>query len=215
MCQSVPIYYPFSTFSIVYSCTATSGHRQDRTPGRDSPSLSVRSPCTTGLRFEAGPWGGMRLSSRESLPPQKFISHVDFSFFHSLKLISIGFFFVKLRINAYLSLSVAANPSLINSRIAPVRVLIPFSMAYWSTFSNRFGGRSTLTLQSLAALLLDNICIPPKKLFILHYPGRLRFLYSFYTQFIPFSENISKTTRKHIENNLISYHICSFIHARI
>jgi len=50
-------------------------------------SLSVRSPCTTGLRFEAGPWGGMRLSSRESLPPQKFISHMDFSFFHSVKLI--------------------------------------------------------------------------------------------------------------------------------
>ena len=58
-------------------------------------------------------------------------------------------------------------------------------------------------------------CILPKKLFILHYPGRLRFLYSFHTQFIPFSENISKTHRKHIENNLISYHICSFVYARI
>lgn len=69
----------------------------------------------------------MRLSGRESLPPQKFISHVDFSFFHSLKLISIGFFFVKPRIEAYFSLLAAANPSLINSRIADARVAMPLS----------------------------------------------------------------------------------------
>ena len=49
------------------------------------PFLFGSVPCPAGLRFEAGPWGGMRLSSRESLPPQKFISHMDFSFLHSLK----------------------------------------------------------------------------------------------------------------------------------
>lgn len=42
-------------------------------------------PLAYGSRRDPG--GGMRLSGRESLSPQKFISHVDFSFFHSLKLI--------------------------------------------------------------------------------------------------------------------------------
>ena len=65
------------------------------------PAATGRTGCQTetALPFRFGPpaplayvragtlGGGMRLSSRESLPPQKFISHVDFSFFHSLKLI--------------------------------------------------------------------------------------------------------------------------------
>ena len=49
----------------------TSSHQQDRTPGRDSPSLSVRSPCTTGLRFEPAPGGGDAVVAPGESPPTK------------------------------------------------------------------------------------------------------------------------------------------------
>ena len=84
---SVPIYYPFSTFSIVYARTT---HQQPPA----GPDAEQRQPFPFGSvplhhwpAVRASPWGGMRLSRRESLPPQKFISRVDFSFFHSVKLI--------------------------------------------------------------------------------------------------------------------------------
>ena len=87
VCQSVPIYYPFSTFSIVYARTTHQQPPAGPDAGQRQPFLFGSVPLHHWPTCEAGPWGGMRLSSRESLPPQKFISHVDFSFFHSLKLI--------------------------------------------------------------------------------------------------------------------------------
>ena len=85
---SVAIYYSFSIFSIVYARTTHQQPPAGPDAGQRQPFPFWFGPLAPlPLRFEARPWGGARLSSRESLPPQKFISRVDFSFFRSLKLI--------------------------------------------------------------------------------------------------------------------------------
>ena len=72
----------------------TSDHRQDWTPDRDSPSLSVRSPCTTGLRFERDPWGGDEIvGAGESLPTKIHLTRGLF-LFSFLKINFISYCFI-------------------------------------------------------------------------------------------------------------------------
>lgn len=57
-----------------------------RTGRRAETALPFRFGPLAPLAYDSSqPLGGMRLSRRESLPPQKFISHMDFSFLHYLK----------------------------------------------------------------------------------------------------------------------------------
>ena len=71
MYSNVPIYYPFSTFSIVYARTTHQQPPAGPDAGQRQSFLFGSVPCTAGLRFEAGPLGGDEIVGAGESPPTK------------------------------------------------------------------------------------------------------------------------------------------------
>ena len=72
----------------------TSSHRQDRTPGRDSPFLFGSVPLHRWPACEAGPWGGDEIVGAGESPPAKIHLTRGLFLFSFLKINFISYCFI-------------------------------------------------------------------------------------------------------------------------
>ena len=93
MCQSVPIYYPFSTFSLVYAHTTHQRPQAGLDAEQRQPFLLGSVPCTTGLRARRDPGGDEIVGAGES-PPTKIHLTRGLFLFSFLKINFISYCFI-------------------------------------------------------------------------------------------------------------------------